>query len=669
MTPLPTIRRLRVFAFDPSFSDRIDMERVNEVTVAVPWEAALSPGPVGEYVEVVDHDPSSGDPTTGTFWSPVDLNDRTLLAQDGVTPSETNPQFHQQMVYAVAMATIGQFERALGRVAFWAEHRERDSAGEYLTQFVRRLRIYPHALRERNAYYSPRKKALLFGYFPIEEATEGQAPGTIVYTCLSHDIIAHEVTHALLDGVHPRFNESTNPDVHAFHEAFADIVALFQHFSYPKVIESQIRTTRGSLDSENLLCKLAWQFGRATGRGGALRDALGRDVDGQWQPREPDPTALETTRSPHARGAILVAAVFRAFLLIYRHRTADLFRLATQGTGVLPEGEIHPDLTHRLSREAAKCAERVLQMCIRAIDYCPPVDIRFGDYLRAIVTADTDYAPEDTDGYRLVFVQSFREWGIHPRDVCSVGLDALLWPSGDEVAASAGLSADPANPSAAESGANPKDPSSCSPTADMRRQFRDNFVAATAHWSQVQDRWELWKLLEQAGKRLHEWLHDGDSYGRHYAHIFGLVVDGNASPSIYRSSRTQRPAVEIHSVRPAVRRTVRGGTRTDLVVEITQRRRGYYDPAQQQEVDQGVVASDALPAPDFLYRAGCTLLIDPATQDVRRVIRTAGTIADDAQLERVRRFLTGEEGDVGGNAMDAGLTEGRGEPFALLHRD
>ena len=33
----------------------------------------------------------------------------------GSTPSEGNPQFHQQMVYAVAMTTIHNFERALGR--------------------------------------------------------------------------------------------------------------------------------------------------------------------------------------------------------------------------------------------------------------------------------------------------------------------------------------------------------------------------------------------------------------------------------------------------------------------------------------------------------------------------------------------------------------------------
>ena len=85
----------------------------------------------------------------------------------------------------------------------------------------------------------------------IKDATN--TPGTIVFTRLSHDIVAHETTHALLDGVHPRFNEPVNPDVLAFHEAFADIVALFQHFSYPGVLRNQIARTRGDLAGENLL--------------------------------------------------------------------------------------------------------------------------------------------------------------------------------------------------------------------------------------------------------------------------------------------------------------------------------------------------------------------------------------------------------------------------------
>ena len=103
--------------------------------------------------------------------------------------------------------------------------------------------------------------------FPCRARTPTTRPGNTVFTCLSHDIVAHEVTHALLDGIHPRFNEPSNPDVHAFHEAFADIVAMFQHFSYPGVLRDQIARTRGDMNSESLLGQLAQQFGRATGRG------------------------------------------------------------------------------------------------------------------------------------------------------------------------------------------------------------------------------------------------------------------------------------------------------------------------------------------------------------------------------------------------------------------
>src|SRR5918997_249097 len=293
----PTSRRLRILTFDPSLATQLETTTINDITAEVAWET-LEPGPIGEYIEVVDCDPASD-----VVYRPVDLDDPYLLARDGLLPSESDPQFHQQMTYAVAMTTIRHFERALGRRAFWADRRFRTTDGEYRRQFVRRLRIYPHALRDRNAYYSPEKKALLFGYFPVTTKDIHNVPGTLVFTCLSHDIVAHEVTHALLDGVHPRFNEPTNPDVHAFHEAFADVVALFQHFSYPGVLRDQIGRTRGNLASENLLGQLAQQFGRASGRGAALRDALGgiKGETGRWEPHRPDVRALERTHQPHAR--------------------------------------------------------------------------------------------------------------------------------------------------------------------------------------------------------------------------------------------------------------------------------------------------------------------------------------------------------------------------------
>jgi hypothetical protein len=461
---LPEWRPLRVFAADPSLQTSLATAAINTVTVPVLWEEGLRPGPVGEYLEVIDVDPASG-----CAYAPVDLNDLSVVARNGLTPSEGDPQFHQQMVYAVAMNTISHFERALSRPIFWSsiapwrrdlpEERGRNTrenmrlnqggrhTGEEdrTDRFVQRLRIYPHALREANAYYSPVKRALLFGYFPaITQDTGAFLPGGLVFSCLSHDIIAHETTHAILDGMHSYFNESSNEDVLAFHEAFSDIIALFQRFTYADFLRYQIAGSRGDLSAETLLGQLAQEFGLAVGGRQALRSALGDRVVGKdgvkrWQPKVPDPSILYRELEPHYRGAVLVAAVFRAFLIVYNFRTQDLMRLYTGGTGVLPPGQIHPDLVHRLADEAARTAADILAVCIRALDYVPPVDITFGEYLRALVTAD--YERDRTDPrYRTAFIEAFRAWGIYPRDVRTLSVESLRWrnreddPTGKPVA-------------------------------------------------------------------------------------------------------------------------------------------------------------------------------------------------------------------------------------------
>src|SRR5262249_43989848 len=141
--PQLTVRPLRVYAYDPSLEAELETLNINVATVEVRWEKDLQPGPVGEYLEVIDVDPSSR-----CCYAPVDLNNPNILVRRGLTPSEADPQFHQQMVYAVAMKTIEHFERALGRVALWAPHLIRDSRGKVTAKdFVQRLRIYPHALR------------------------------------------------------------------------------------------------------------------------------------------------------------------------------------------------------------------------------------------------------------------------------------------------------------------------------------------------------------------------------------------------------------------------------------------------------------------------------------------------------------------------------------------
>ena len=637
--PQPPYRRLRCFAFDPILSRQLDTYEINEVTLKIPWDDSMGTGPVDRYLEVVDYDPASR-----AFYAPVDLGDPKLLAQDGLPPSEGNPQFHQQMAYAVARTTIRHFELALGRCMLWSSRESGETSGV----FVERLRIYPHALREANAYYSPEKKALLFGYFPASAKEAGRnMPGETVFTCLSHDIIAHETTHALIDGIHPRFLEPSNIDVWALHEAIADVVALFQHFTYPDVLKHQIAETRGDLERQNLLGQLAYQFGQALGHYGALRSAIG-DFDPathKWVPKEPDPSDMLHAREPHDRGAILVAAIFDAFLAIYKSRIRDLLSLASGGTGIMPAGNIHPDLVQRLSDEAAKTATHMLHMCIRALDYCPPVDIDFGDYLRALITADLELVTDDRYAYRLALIEAFRKRGIYPRDIRNLSVESLTWYA---------------------------------PTEEEQNEFSKVFPdraalrALAPDWEIESDREKLFFEAMDSRERLHDVLMSSSASGAAKAARLTLNV---GKDSLYRD-KDNIPTLEIHSVRPARRIGPNGRTMTELVVEITQRRRGYFDVGIQEKVDKGLIDP---PEPDFTLRGGCTLLVDPATARVRYCIYKDVSSAN--RLNRMRDFL--EAGSGGGSLRMTyfgdplreyfrhvtGQEAGSGiEPFAFLHR-
>lgn len=654
--PKPSLRRLRVFAFDPGIRAQLDTLSISELKLELAWED-LEPGPVGRYLEVVDYDPASG-----CFYPPVDLDHPYLLAQDGLAPAEGGPQVHQQMVYAVAMNTIDHFERALGRVALWAGRIVRKEDGGFERHFVPRLRIYPHALREANAYYSPQKKALLFGYFPTRGLGPGQVPGGMVFTSLSYDVVAHETTHALLDGLHPSFNEASNRDVHALHEGFADIVAIFQRFAHPEILEHQIARTRGNLEKQSLLGELAQQFGQALGMRGSLRSALGGydPETGEWQLNRPDPLRLKKARRPHDRGGILLAAVFSAFLACYKNRSADLLRIATGGSGVLREGEIHPDLVCRLAREAASVAEVILTMCIRALDYCPPVDVDFGSYLRAVVTADAEVYPEDRGHYRLAFIEAFRQWGIYPEGVRSLAESDLRYPRLDlELERRSGPSdREKRAPGYQKEVADLFAKGIHLPGANDRRA-----QTLRLDWDLETDRQNVWNNVEHNGRLLHAWLTQDSMLGQLPA--FGLKLDPEAPLSVFRA-KDGLPSLEVHSVRVARRRGNRGVLRTDVVVEVRQRRAGYLDPEIQAAVDRG---ERPIGEPDFRFRRGCTLILDPVRQKVRYAIATRGDISSDVELDRVREFLRGQIGEIE-NAFygPSSVGELADEHFAALHR-
>jgi hypothetical protein len=446
---IPSFRRLRGYAFDPSLSIKLDTVQVNRLVYTVDWENLASIDepdkiildsefkqkrsvPIGEYIEILDVDPAS----QIQIYEPVDLNERYLLSNEGLEPSVSNPQFHQQMVYAVIMTTVQNFEKALGRKIHWGEHLFYDYDNILRSEYVQKLRIYPHALRQGNAYYNPNKKAILFGYFPAQPADVSlQIPGGTVFTCLSHDIIAHETTHAILDGLKRRYIEATHPDTRAFHEAFADIVALFQHFTFPEVLKHQIARTRGDLAAQNLLGQLAEEFGKAMGNYGSLRDAIGyTDLETHiWHPHIPNPNEYATKMEFHERGAILVAAIFEAFLNIYKQNVKKLLRVATNGSGILPDGDLHPDMVDLLAEYTSKIASNILNICVRAIDYCPPIDITFGDFLRAIITSDIDMVAVDDHNYRVAFIEAFQKRGIFPVGVKSMSIEDLSYEKNPEL--------------------------------------------------------------------------------------------------------------------------------------------------------------------------------------------------------------------------------------------
>lgn len=662
--PPPRVRMLRGYAIDPSLSTSLLTMQVNELTYGVGWEnldsrkdGSGATNPAGEYVEIVDYDPA-----TGRFYEPVNLDHPHLLAQNGYAPSVSNPQFHQQFVYAVMMTTIKNFEKALGRKVLWAENirypleKPGKKRGEVKFEFVRRLRVYPHALRQANAFYDPNRKALLFGYFNASPANaQLQLPGATVFTCLSHDIIAHETTHAILDGVHRRYIDATHPDTRAFHEAFADIVALFQHFSFPEVLRHQIAQTRGDLKRQNLLGQLAQQFGKAIGSYGSLRDAIGEyDPNGNWKPHVPDPAAYANVMECHQRGALLVAAVFDAFLNIYQTRVQKLMRIATGGSGLLPEGELHPDLVDEMANTAAKAAADVLRICIRALDYCPPMDLTFGDFLRAIVTADFDMVADDVHGYRVAFVEAFQKRGISALGIKSMAVEDLLH------------SLYPARLDAKEEAV----------FVESLRSLKD----LVGYLTDRKNVYEQTKNLIRGASGLHRIIEArfiASGQAASFSQLTGLMFPGDQAASEklgleYAYLTSKSASYAIGNVSLANRVTPDDNIVNHVVMTLVQKRgvrfkvdgrnitvdeSGFFVPDQTSSEDRG--------ENHIIFRGGCTLIFDLDALRLRYAVKK--DIDDRGRMIRQFKYEQGMFGEDDQTYFDSKTMTALAGPFAFTH--
>jgi hypothetical protein len=388
----PLRRPLKIFTLDPETS-KVDG---GIATIEVPWEP-LEPGPKGLLFEV--------DPRDGPLINPaVDLDDPRVLIQGGLSPSVFDLRFHQQMVYAVSARVYSQFQSALGRVIAW---------GFDLPGRDGRLLLRPHVAEQgANAAYEPESGQVSFGYFPGPQGGAGRCPPEgRVFTCLSHDAIVHEITHALLDGLRSRFSVPTSGDVPGFHEGFADLVAVFQHFTHREVLAKEIARAKGDLREAQLLANLADQLGLTT-TGGPLRCAISDQV-----------VRYRSDMAPHEMGSVLLSAVFAAFVHVYQRKTQRFLRLGIRSQ----ETYIPSELVDILASQARDLADQFLKLCIRGIDYCPPVDVHLGEYLRAVITVDRELVPDDPWGYRDALIDAFAERGIYPDGVGQLSEDALCW--------------------------------------------------------------------------------------------------------------------------------------------------------------------------------------------------------------------------------------------------
>jgi hypothetical protein len=243
------------------------------------------------------------------------------------------------------------------------------------------------------------------------------------------------------------------------------------------------------------------------------------------------------------RGAILVAAVFDAFLSIYEKRIAPLLRLATGGSGELPSGAIPPDLVEKLAEAASKSATHVLTMCVRALDYSPPVDITFGEFLRAIITADYDLVRDDDMGYRVAFIEAFRHRGIYPRDLRTLSVESLRWRSPLE---------DELRPS----------PQLLSGLEKVRAWSREN-----EHTSSRETQFQVSRAMRAA---MHEWL------ARHFEQ--GTAGEADARFLGLSPGRDGTYEFEVHALRVANRVGPDGDLLRQMVLEILQEREEPVDP-------------------------------------------------------------------------------------------
>lgn len=322
----------------------------------VPWEPGLDDGPTSARFRVLPADGKMAQ------W---DGNAHCFRDSAGkpIDGSETDtPEYRQVRTWAVLQNTLDYVEGpfGMGRRLDW------NFAGN-------RLLVDTAFGSDKNAFYSRADKQLQFHRYQDDA-------GATVHTCLSTDIVNHELAHAILDGVRPLFLTSGIKEHEAFHESVGDVIALLLALRNNRFRKMVADRTEGDL-TDGLASGMARQFGLTVSNKPHLRSA----VSGLTMADLPQ-------QNSHDASQILTGAVFGYLVAL-----AAGYRARRDVT-------IYEALWYAV--------RRVQTTFLQALDLLPPLDPRFADLGQAMAQATLIADPLDPKGYAALLHQCFAERGI-----------------------------------------------------------------------------------------------------------------------------------------------------------------------------------------------------------------------------------------------------------------
>ena len=337
----------------------------------MPMKLAGTP-PSGARVLMWKQDPSVSDlGTRKTFLPGVILDGprdaRITFGKPGIAPVSPNAfgdfimspntdQFDAVHTFAVVRQTLTMYQRVLaagdsGAPLPWAWNSARNTDP---------LAVFPHGPPNvMNAYYSRNYRALKFGDFVPNGSHER------IFTCRSFDIVAHETGHAVLDGLKPKWIQSSAPpQTGGLHESFGDLTAIFLALSQLDQVEAVIAQTKADLHDKTFLADMAEQFGLALGRPNGLRNA------------DNDLKLSEAGNEVHAISQVFTGAIYDIL--------ADIFAYERQPG-------LHDDAAVLHAAGAYLCS-----LVMRALLYAPDAAPRFADVVNQMLRlANEDGKPVD----------------------------------------------------------------------------------------------------------------------------------------------------------------------------------------------------------------------------------------------------------------------------------